>query len=137
LPIFLLPLRLTEIYVTNRKGINLRDMQVTQREQRRWERYAVKIRTKITINRDGETSSFYGEATDVSRGGLKLFIPRDIETSRVILMELAFPYNSKPMVIRGIIRNRTGFNYGIEFMRVSAFEQDTIAQSCKALQLLK
>jgi c-di-GMP-binding flagellar brake protein YcgR len=112
-------------------------MELMQKEQRRWERYPVKIRTKITINSNGETSSFYGEATDVSRGGLKLFMPRDVAASIVLLLELALPYNSRPMAIRGIIRNRTGFSYGIEFIRISKYEQETIAQACKTLQLLK
>ncbi len=106
-------------------------------DRRRWERYPVKIRTKITINQNGKSSLLHGEASDVSRGGLKLFIPRDLEPGFIVLMELSLPYHSQVMAIRGILRNRHGFNYGIEFVNPTQQEQDTIAKSCKALQLMQ
>ncbi|MGO8797011.1 MAG: PilZ domain-containing protein [Candidatus Sulfotelmatobacter sp.] len=112
-------------------------MQIQNAERRRWERYAIKIRTKITISRSGKSWSIYGEATDVSRGGLKLFIPRDLESGFTILMELSLPYQSQQMAIRGILRNRSGFSYGIEFVNPTPYEQDTIAKCCKALRLMQ
>lgn len=112
-------------------------MEITRPQQRRWERFAVKIRTKITLNQQGETQSFFGEASDVSQGGLRLFMPREIETGVIVLMELSLPYNSQPLAVRGLIRNRSGFNYGVEFTNATKFQQDTIAQSCKALQLMQ
>jgi hypothetical protein len=112
-------------------------MELKRPHQRRWERYAVKIRTKITVNQDGKTVSFHGEAGDVSQGGLRLFMPREMEPGVIILMELAIPYSSQLLAIRGLIRNRNGFSYGVEFINPTKHQQDTIAQSCKALQLMQ
>jgi len=103
---------------------------------RRWERYRIKVRAKITLNLNGATSSFFGEASDVSQGGLSLFLPRELEPGVAILMELTFPYNSRRMAIRGLIRNRHGFTYGVEFISPSSYQLQTIAGVCKALQLL-
>ncbi len=107
-----------------------------QPQQRRWERYQVKIRTKVTLNKNGETSSFYGEASDVSQGGLRLFMPRDLEPGIIVLLEFPLPYNSRVMAIRGLVRNRSGFSYGVEFMRPTVYQQETMIQLCKTLQLL-
>ncbi|MFZ0420068.1 MAG: PilZ domain-containing protein [Candidatus Sulfotelmatobacter sp.] len=107
------------------------------KQQRRWERYEVKIRTKITVNLNGETLCFHGEASDVSIGGLRLFMPRPLEPGIIVLMELSLPYNSQGMAIRGLIRNRNGFSYGVEFLNPTPYQQEVIAQSCKALQLLQ
>jgi len=112
-------------------------METSQSERRRWERYPVNLRTKITINCGGETSSFFGEATDLSHGGLKLFMPRDVAAGIIVLVELAFPYNARSVALRGMIRNRAGFSYGIEFIRINKHEQEIIDLTCKALQLLK
>lgn len=97
----------------------------------------MKIRTKVTVNQKGETQSFFGEANDVSQGGLRLFMPREMETGVIVLLELSLPYNSQVLALRGLIRNRSGFSYGIEFINATRFQQDTIAQSCKALQLMQ
>jgi len=112
-------------------------METTRPQQRRWERYQVKIRTKITLNTNGETLCFYGEASDVSQGGLRLFMPRDLEPGIIVLMEFSLPYNSRVMAIRGLVRNRGGFSYGVEFMKPTAYQRDTITQLCKTLQLLQ
>jgi len=112
-------------------------MAITKSQQRRWERYQVKIRTKITVNLNGETSCFHGEASDVSQGGLRLFMPRQLEPGIIVLMELSLPYNSQVMAIRGLIRNRSGFSYGVEFVSPTRYQQETIAQCCKALQLMQ
>lgn len=112
-------------------------MEKSRPQQRRWERYAVKIRTKITVNQNGQTQSFYGEANDVSQGGLRLFMPREVETGIILLLELSLPYNSQVLAVRGLIRNRSGFSYGVEFLNTTKHEQDTISQSCKALQLMQ
>ena len=112
-------------------------METTRPPQRRWERYQVKIRTKITVNTNGETLCFHGEASDVSQGGLRLFMPRDLEPGIIVLMEFSLPYNSRVMAIRGLVRNRSGFSYGVEFMNPTAYQRDTITQLCKTLQLLE
>ena len=104
---------------------------------RRWERFSVSIRTKITFVLDGEVCCLFGEASDLSQGGLSLFIPRILEEGISLAMELSLPYQSKPMSIRGVIRNRDRFTYGIEFLRATAYQQHTIATLCKALQLLQ
>jgi hypothetical protein len=112
-------------------------MDTIRPQQRRWERYQVKIRIKITLNANGETVSFHGEASDVSQGGLRLFMPRDLEPGIIVLLEFSLPYNSRVMTIRGLLRNRSGFSYGVEFMNPTAYQRDTITQLCKTLQLLQ
>jgi hypothetical protein len=112
-------------------------MESTQPHRRRWERYQVKIRTKITLNAKGETLCFHGEASDVSQGGLRLFMPRDLESGIIVLLEFSLPYNSRAMAIRGLIRNRSGFSYGIEFLHPTVYQQETLTQLCKTLQLLQ
>jgi len=105
--------------------------------QRRWERYDVTVRTKITWSLNGEAQSISGEASDVSQGGLRMFIPRDLSLGVTLLLEFSLPYNSRVMAIRGVIRGRHGFTYGIEFISPSDYQQRAIAQLCKTLQLLR
>ncbi len=112
-------------------------MESNELQKRRWERHPVNIRIKITLSLNGESSCFHGEASDVSQGGLRLFMPRPLDPGVIILMEFSLPYNSRAMAIRGLIRNRSGFSYGVEFMNPTVYQRETISQLCKTLQLLQ
>ncbi len=110
---------------------------MAKREQRRWERYDVRIEVNVTIVENGKPSTLVGQASDVSKGGLRLFVTRAIEPGSSITMELVLPYYSKELVIRGVVRNRDGFTHGIEFTNPTIEQQQTIERTCDVLALLR
>jgi PilZ domain len=80
---------------------------------RRWPRHQVALPVRIAT---GESiSTVDGLATEISRGGMALYggIPLELGD----LMAVEFP-TSSPVCVAGIIRNRSGFCYGLEFLSV-------------------
>jgi hypothetical protein len=120
-------------YKKNRAGDRMREQ---DRPQRRWERHDVTIVVTVTTTVSGERSSFGGQASDISKGGLRLFLTRAIEPGTSLQMEFALPYDSTGLVIRGVVRNRTGFTHGIEFLHPTAYQQQMIERTCSVLALL-
>ncbi len=106
------------------------------RSGRRWERHAVTIPVSVSLLVDGQRAKFHSQATDVSRGGLSVFMTREIAVGVGLQLDFVLPYSSTPLTMRGVVRTRTGFNHGIEFVGSTPEQQEAIERACKVLALL-
>ena len=103
---------------------------------RRWERHAITIPVAVSLLVNGERTKFHSQATDVSRGGLSVFMTREIAIGVSVQLEFLLPYSSSPLLVRGIVRTRHGFNHGIEFVNPTPEQQEVLERTCKVLTLL-
>jgi len=106
-------------------------------DDRRWERLSVVIPVNITVFLNSERFTLRGEASDISRGGMRLFLTREFESGTSLILEFLVPYNTMEFVVRGIIRNRHGFTYGVEFLNPTVYQQQMIERTCKVFKLLR
>lgn len=107
-----------------------------EREARRWERHAVTIPVSVSLLLDGQPCKLKAQASDVSKGGLSLFTTREIAIGASLQLDFVLPYSSTPLVLRGIVRTRSGFNYGVEFSNPNPEQQEIIERACKVFSLL-
>jgi hypothetical protein len=107
------------------------------RSRRRWERYDVSISANVTTFLNQQQHSLRGQACDISRGGMRLFLTRALEPGASVLMEFVMPYHGGELVLRGVIRNRSGFSHGVEFVGPTPGQQQLIERTCKVLGLLR
>ncbi len=105
-------------------------------DERRWERQSIVIPVNITAFLDGHRCNFRGQASDISRGGMRLFLTRKLPFGTRVTMEFLIPYNTTEFVLRGVIRNRDGFTHGVEFLNPTAHQQQMIERTCKVFKLL-
>ncbi len=108
-----------------------------QRARRRWERHDVRIPVNVSTTVNGDTFQFTGEACDISIGGLRLFLTREVAPGAGLVMEFLLPYCSSTLAMRGVVRNRSGFTHGIEFTHTTPDQQQQIERTCKVFALLK
>jgi len=80
---------------------------------RRWPRHQVALPVRIATG--GDLSTIAGLATEISRGGMALYGGVPLEPGD--LMAVEFP-TSSPVCVAGIVRNRSGFCFGLEFLSV-------------------
>ena len=104
--------------------------------RRQAERFELKIPVKVTISREGRRSTVTGEGCNFSKGGMRLFLTLGLETGAPLLLEFVLPYTSTPIVVRGVVRNQGEFRYGIEFLRLSPYQQEILERNCTVLNLL-
>ena len=107
------------------------------RPRRRWQRHDITIPVTVTTMVNGERSSFSGQACDMSIGGLRLFLTREIEPGASLQLEFPLPYHSVDLAIRGVVRNRIGFTHGVEFVNPTREQQEMIDRTCSVLGLLR
>lgn len=105
-------------------------------DDRRWERQSVVIPVNVTIFLDGQRSSFRGQASDISSGGMRLFLTRELPFGTSLNLEFVMPYNTTELVLRGVIRNRDGFTHGVEFLNPTDQQQQMIERTCNIFKLL-
>jgi hypothetical protein len=106
------------------------------RSARRWERHAITIPVCVSLVVNGERTKFHSQATDVSRGGLSVFMTREIAIGVTLQLDFVLPYSSAPLTIRGVVRTRSGFNHGIEFIGATQEQEEAVERACKVLSLL-
>ena len=105
-------------------------------DERRWERQSVLIPVNVTVFFDGQRSSFRGQASDISRGGMRLFLTRELPFGASLTLEFLIPYNTTEFILRGVVRNRDGFTHGVEFLNPTPHQQQMIERTCKVFKLL-
>jgi hypothetical protein len=106
-----------------------------EKDKRRWPRFHVTIRAWLKISRNGIEHFASGTCYDISEGGTRLFMASELRPGEELHMRLALPYGS-PVELVGIVRNRHRYEYGIEFMDVSAEDRGRLVRNCTALALL-
>jgi hypothetical protein len=104
---------------------------------RRFKRYKVEVRVKVSLVRDGEHSLLYGQGSDVSEGGFAAYLPSEFAVGEVLDAELRLPYTKAPIQVKVAVRNRNGFRYGLEIVHIETQERETLARSLKALSLIQ
>jgi c-di-GMP-binding flagellar brake protein YcgR len=104
--------------------------------KRRFERFEVEARVKVSVTRKGEKINFSGTAHDISVGGMALFLSGDLYAGEMITVTFALVFSAQ-LIIQGVVRSRDRYEYGIEFLNPSRTQQDEIVRNLRALSLLK
>lgn len=108
-----------------------------EKAKRRWQRFHVEVRLKITLAGGSQAACFHGTGTNISKGGMRVFIPRELKLGDSVTLDLPLPYSQERLTLKAVIRNREGFHYGVEFLNIGNREQEMITRNCQVLALLQ
>lgn len=109
----------------------------TYEDSRRWERHSTSIPVEVTVFLNRGRANHRGEASDLSRGGMRLFLPRELDPGTSLILEFLIPYQALKFNLCGVIRNRSGFNYGVEFINATVHQEEMIERTCQVFKLLQ
>lgn len=97
----------------------------------------VDVAVKINFTEGDKQASHFGTGTNISEGGMRVFVPRDLEIGKRIGVELRLPYNREELRLQATIRNRVDFEYGVEFVDATEEDREAIRRNCRVLNLLR
>jgi len=110
------------------------DCPMTQQDSdealRRWARYKIDIRLKVSFSTEGKKTSAFGRANSLSRGGIGAYIPVSIPVGATVSLEMTFPYSATEARLDAVIKTCEGFRYGLEFTRVPDEVQAMLVKNC-------
>jgi hypothetical protein len=88
-------------------------------QTRRWRRFAVTVPLRVTIEKFRQVSVIRSRGSQVNAGGLAFLADTDVEIGDEV--EIAFT-DRDDLILRGVVRNRAGNQYGVKFLATSAEE---------------
>lgn len=97
---------------------------------RRWPRYKIDVRLKVSITGGGDDSVAFGRGNSLSHGGMGAYIPCAIPVGAKIFLEVSFPYSQAEARVAAVVRSCEGFRYGLEFVDVPAEIHAVIEKNC-------
>jgi len=89
-------------------------MQIENR--RRWPRHPFDARVRLEMDQSAERKIVDGRGVRLSEGGLCLFAAADLPLGSHVKVEFRSPGTEEPIRIRGKVRNRMVYLYGVEFL---------------------
>ena len=95
---------------------------------RRWPRYRVDVPVRLLKSNGRNGDSAVGHGTDLNSGGLRVFALLELAPGDRIAIEFTPPYSGKLITIQGVVRNRRGHTYGVEFIMESDSDCENVAQ---------
>lgn len=93
---------------------------------RRWQRCRLDIPIRIIIRNSDATKIYDGRGNEISEGGMAVTAGVELKPGEDVAIEFTPPYAGDPIRVRGTVRNRTGYRYGVEFVSESAEETEQL-----------
>jgi len=100
---------------------------------RRWPRYKLNVPLRLIVQTDEKVRIVEGRGTELNEGGMSVFAGVELKDGKVVEVEFTPPY-SGPVRVRCEIRDRNGYNYGVEFLQENADDCMKVEQIRAALQ---
>jgi len=93
---------------------------------RRWPRHHLDVPIRVIVHSDSKTSVIQGRGNELSEGGMALTAGVELRPGDQTEIEFTPPFWAAHIRIRGIVRNRTGYRYGMEFVAGSEQEVEQV-----------
>ncbi|HST10233.1 MAG TPA: PilZ domain-containing protein [Terriglobales bacterium] len=90
---------------------------IAGRMRRRWPRYRLDVPIRLIVQTANKISVIVGRGNELNEGGMALTAGVELRLGDEIHIEFTPPYSGSPIRIRGVVRNRAGYRYGMEFHR--------------------
>jgi hypothetical protein len=103
---------------------------------RRWPRYRINVPVRVVVQRPDKTVIVTGRGTELNEGGMALFAGVELNVGQRVQIEFTPPYNGQPLRVRSVVRNRTGYNYGTEFLLLNREDKLQTEQIRQVLQAM-
>ena len=80
---------------------------------RRWPRYKIDVPVRLIAQRPTKVAIAHGRGKELNRSGMAVFAGIEVSLDEQVAVEFTPPYAGQPIRVRGFIRNRSGYTYGI------------------------
>jgi len=103
-------------------------------KDRQFRRHQVDLAVRVKAWRAGAYQVVDGRGSDVSQGGMALFVTTALQLGETVTMEVTLPYSDHPLMLTGVVRNVNGQRYGMEFVNLRDQQRESILRLCDSLE---
>jgi hypothetical protein len=94
---------------------------------RRWRRYSVNVPIRVIIRRAMKSTIVQGRGWALSEGGMAIFAGAELKPGEHIAVEFTPPYSAPPVRVEARVCNRSGYDYGLEFLDREPEQREEVA----------
>ena len=87
-----------------------------QVNRRRWQRYPFDASVRVVVDHSTDQRIVHARGVRLSEGGICLFAAANLPVGSNINVEFQNPRTEEPVRVRGKVRNRSVYLYGVEFL---------------------
>jgi c-di-GMP-binding flagellar brake protein YcgR len=118
-------------------AMNPYDQYESPRNTRRHQRY--ELETELTANVRGveRRQVMRGRSLNINEGGIGGLFTSGWEVGTSVDLQFSVPITTTPVRVRAVVRNRTSYRHGFEFVNLTPEQRDTISRTCRTLGLLQ
>lgn len=99
------------------------------REVRRYPRYGVNIRVAVQVFREGVTESTWGRTNEMGQDGMSATLTGELQPGEVATLEFTLPATVSPTKLKAVVRYRSGFRHGFEFLTLAEGQREAIQRA--------
>ncbi len=103
-------------------------------KDRQFRRHHVDLAVRVKVWRGGAYQVVDARGTDVSQGGMALFVGTALQLGETVTIEVALPYSEHQLMLTGVVRNVAGDQYGMEFVSLRDQQREAIVKLCDTLE---
>ena len=101
------------------------------KQNRRWTRHTLVSPIPVVVYGDDQLQ-IDARSSVIGEGGISLFAIAELPVGMEVEMIFTYSHSAQPIRMRGAVRNRAAYLFGIEFLVHSAMEQLEFARLRKA-----
>ncbi len=105
--------------------------------RRRYQRYEIDTQLHVTLLGLEERGTLRGRSLNISEAGIAGVFVTVWDVGAPVRLEFSVPVTSSPVRVRAVVRSRSGYRYGFEFVDLSPEQREIINKTCKTLALLE
>lgn len=96
--------------------------------RRRWERQPFDAPLRVVVDHSTDKTAVDGRGIRLSEGGISLFAAANLAVGSRVKVEFKNPHTHEPVRVRGTVRNRSVYLYGVEFLASELEDQRRLAR---------
>ncbi len=96
-------------------------------------RYPVSTVVQLRVVRNGVPLVCEGRSSDLSEEGAGLIIEADLLPGETVSLSFVLPTAAEPLLVYGMVRHRSGQQYGIEFLDITPAQREAVRRLCEVL----
>lgn len=114
------------------------DLHGDEKNLRRWQRYEIDCRVKLSYVREGKKYVNYGRSQDMSIGGMMLTSAADLRAGERVELEFLPPNMPEVLRLDGVVRQQPGnYSYGLEFRDVTDEQRRLVRRMFEVLNVIE
>lgn len=106
-------------------------------ERRQHQRYEIDTELRASLAGMEPDSMMRGRSLDISEAGIAGVFTTAWEIGTPVRLEFSLPMINASLRVGAVVRSRSGYRCGFEFVNLSPEQRETVNRACRTLALLE